>query len=51
VAADDLMAGVVQLGGHEAVVVDLVDVQRGDDVGQHPEVTRASCRSVFAPGG
>jgi hypothetical protein len=34
VAADDVVAGVVQLGGHEAVVVDLVDLQCGDDVGQ-----------------
>jgi hypothetical protein len=34
VATDDVVARVVQLGGHEAVVVDLVDLQRGDDVGQ-----------------
>jgi hypothetical protein len=26
--------GVVQLDRHETVVVDLVDLQRGDDVGQ-----------------
>jgi hypothetical protein len=33
VAADDVMAGVVQLSRDEVVVVDLVDLQRGDDLG------------------
>ncbi len=34
VAADDVVARVVQLSGHEAVVRDLVDLQRGDDLAQ-----------------
>jgi hypothetical protein len=32
VAADDVVSGIVQLGGDEGVVVDPLDVEGGDDL-------------------
>ena len=42
--ADDVVDPVVQLGGHEVLVVDAVDVEGGDDVGQR----RLAVRNVVA---
>ena len=42
VSAGDVVARVVQLSGAEVVVVDAIDVERGDDVGQRwPAVTHS----------